>query len=122
MDFCRESLCLQLIRALPEFVEVNTRAEPEGMRHRLRRGMASGRGGLADARADCSIHSFPKGNAKLARALFQQSGEIIIERQSRPHFGIMDAVKFDVKTSASRFRRFEISIRKADASRAAPHS
>jgi hypothetical protein len=99
MNFFRESLRLQLIRELPELVEIDTRFEPKGMGNRLRRGMASGRGGLADARADCSIHSFPKGNAELARALFQQSGEIIIECQSRAHSGIDNVSNPDVKTS-----------------------
>jgi hypothetical protein len=122
MDLFRESLRLELIGELPKLVEIDTRPEPEGVGNRLRRGMNSGRRGLADAGTNCSIHRLLKGNAEFARTLFQQSCEIIIERQSRPHFGIMDAVKFDVKTSASRFRRFEISIRKADASRAAPHS
>jgi hypothetical protein len=43
VDFCRESLPLELIRELPELVEIDTRPEPEGMGNRLRRGMASGR-------------------------------------------------------------------------------
>jgi hypothetical protein len=85
MDFFRESLCLQLIGELPEFVEIDTRPESKGMGDRFRRGMASRRGGLADAGANCSIHRFLKGNAELTRALFQQSREIIVERQSRSH-------------------------------------
>ena len=69
MDFFRESLRLQLIRELPEFVEVNTRPEPEGMRNRLRRRMTSGRGGLADAGANYSIDRFLNGNPSfLARS------------------------------------------------------
>jgi hypothetical protein len=31
IGFCRESLCLQLIRELPEFIEIDTRPEPKGM-------------------------------------------------------------------------------------------
>ena len=85
MDFFRESLGLQLIREPPEFVEVDPRPESEGMGDHLRRGIASGRGGLADPGANCSVHRFVKGNAELPRALFQQSREVIIERQSRPH-------------------------------------
>ena len=89
MDDFRESLRLQLIRKLPELVEIDTRPESEGMGDRLRRGTASDRGGLADPGANCSIHRFPKGNPELPRAPFQQSREIIIERQSRPHQHIM---------------------------------
>jgi hypothetical protein len=85
MDFFRESLCLQLIRELPEFVEIDTRPESEGMGNRPRRGMTSGRVDLPHAGADCAIDRFLKGNAELPRALFQQSREIIVERQSRPH-------------------------------------
>ena len=52
MGFFRESLRLQLIRELPEFVEIDTRPEPKRMGNRLWRGMASGRGSLADAGAN----------------------------------------------------------------------
>src|SRR5215470_20737 len=55
--FC-ESLRLQLIRELPELVEIDTRPESEGMGDRLRRGMVSVRGGLADTGANCSIDRF----------------------------------------------------------------
>jgi hypothetical protein len=85
MDFFGESLGLQLVRELPEFVEIDTRPEPERMGNRLWRRMASGRGGLADAGANRSVHRFLKRNTEFARALFQQSCEIIVERQSRPH-------------------------------------
>ena len=85
MGFFRESLSLEPIRELPEFVEIDARPEPEGMRDRLWRGMASGRGILTHAGANCSIDRFLKGNAELPRALFQQSREIIVERQGRPH-------------------------------------
>jgi hypothetical protein len=85
MDFFRESLRLQLIRELPEFVEIDTRPESEGMGNRLQRRIVSDPGGLADAGANCSIHRFLKGNAELSCALFQQPSEIIVERQSRPH-------------------------------------
>jgi hypothetical protein len=71
MDLFCESLRFQLIRELPEFVEIDTRFEPKGMGNRLRRGMASGRGRLADTGANCSIHSFLKGNAELPGTLFQ---------------------------------------------------
>ena len=80
MDLSRESLCLQLIGELRDFVEIDARFEPKGMRYRLWRRMASGRGGLADAGANYAIHRLLKGNAELARPLFQQSREIIIER------------------------------------------
>ena len=88
MEFFRESLRLQLIGELPEFVEIDARPNSEGMRNRLRRGIVSGRGGLTDAGANCSIDRFFKGNAKLPCALFQQPGEIIIERQRRPHLSV----------------------------------
>jgi len=68
MDFFCESLRLQLIGELPEFVNIDTRPESKGMGERLPRGMASGRGGLADAGANYSIDRFLKGNAELARA------------------------------------------------------
>jgi hypothetical protein len=71
MNSFRESFRLQLIRKLPEFVEIDTRPEPEGMGDRLRRGIAPGRGGLADSSANCAIHRFLKGNAEFPRALFQ---------------------------------------------------
>jgi len=80
MDFFCQSLRLQLVSKLPELVEIDTRPESEGMRNRFRRGVASGRGGLAYAGANCSIDCFLKRNAELPRALFQQPGEIIIER------------------------------------------
>jgi hypothetical protein len=85
MDFFRERLRLKLIRKLPEFVEIDTRPKPERMRNRLGRRMASGHGTLTDAGANGSIHRFLKRNPELARPLFQQSREIIVERQSRPH-------------------------------------
>ncbi len=85
MDFFRESLRLKLIRELPEFVEIDTRPESEGMGNRLLRRMASGRGGLAHAGANCSIDRFLKGNTELSRASLRQSREIVIERQGRPH-------------------------------------
>jgi hypothetical protein len=85
MDFFCESLRLQLIRELPEFVEIDTRPEPERMGNRLWRWMASSRGILTDAGTNCSIHRFLERNPELARPLFQQSREIIVERQSRPH-------------------------------------
>jgi hypothetical protein len=91
MDSFRESLRLQLIRELPEFVEIDTRPEPERMGNRLRRGIVSGCAGLTDAGTNCSIHRFLKGNAKLPSTLFQQSREIIVERQGRPHFRIICA-------------------------------
>jgi hypothetical protein len=58
MDFFGESLRLQLIRELPEFVEIGTRPEPEGMGNCLRRRVVSGGGGLAQTGANCSIHRF----------------------------------------------------------------
>jgi hypothetical protein len=85
MDFFRESLCLQLIRELPEFVEIDTRPESEGMGNRPRRGMTSGRVDLAHAGTNCAIDRFLEGNAEFARALFQQSRKVIVKRQSRPH-------------------------------------
>jgi hypothetical protein len=85
MHCFRESFCLQLIRELPELIEIDTRPEPEGMGNRLRRWMASGRDGLTDARANCPIDRFLERNAEFPRALFQQSREIIIECESRTH-------------------------------------
>src|SRR5215469_14873169 len=110
MVFFCESLGLQLIRELAEFVEIDTRPEPKGMGNRLGRGMSSARGGLADAGANCSIHSFLKGNAELARALFQQSCEIVVERQGRPHFGIMMFLDLMSRHQIRRFPRVEVSI------------
>ena len=71
------------------------------MRNRFRRGMRSGHIGLADASTNCSIHRLLKGNAKLPRALFQQSGEIIVKCQSRAHSGIVSVSDAEVKTSTS---------------------
>ena len=85
MDFCREGLRLQLVGELREFVDIDSRPESKGMRDRLRCGMASGSGGLADAGANYSIYRFAKGNAALSRATFQQFREVIVEGQSRPH-------------------------------------
>ena len=101
MNFFCESLRLQLIGEPAEFVEIDTRPKPKRMGNRLWRGMALGRGGLADAGANCSIHRFLKRYAELPRALFQQPREIIVKRQSRPHIGIVDVSVFDVKTSKS---------------------
>jgi len=39
MDFPCESLSFQLIRELPEFVEIDARFEPKGMSNRLWHGM-----------------------------------------------------------------------------------
>ncbi len=83
----RASLRLQLIRELPEFVEIDTRPEPKRMGNRLWRGMASGRGILTHAGTNCSIYRFLKRNAKLPGTLFQQSREIIVKRQSCSHVG-----------------------------------
>src|SRR5271165_7184597 len=111
MYFFRESLRLQLIRELPEFVEIDTRPEPKRVGNRLWRGMASGRGILTHAGTNCSIHRFLKRNAKFPRTLFQQSREIIVKLQSRPHLSMIDASSFDVKTSIHPGSpRFEISI------------
>jgi hypothetical protein len=110
MDFFRESLRLQLIGELPELVEIDTRPEPKRMGNRLWGGMASGRGIFTHAGTNCSIDRFLKRNAKLPRTLFQQSREIIVERQSRSHSGIIDASSVDVKTSTCPGSpRFEIS-------------
>ena len=108
MDFFREGLRLELVCELPEFVEIDTRLESEGMGDRLRCEMASGRGGLANAGANCSVHRFLKGNAELPRALFQQSCQIIVEGQGRPHFGIIPASIIDVKTSELRFEDLQV--------------
>jgi hypothetical protein len=108
MDFFCESLRLQLIRKLPELVEIDTRPESEGMGDSLRRGIAPGCGCLADPGANCSIDRFLKRNPKLPRALFQQSREIIIERQGRSHCRIIDASSLMSRHHAS--PRFEIAI------------
>ena len=79
MDLFRESICLQLVRELPELVEIDVRPEPKRMRDRLWRGIASGRGALADAGANCSVHRFLKGNPELARA-----GLRVIGHSTRP--------------------------------------
>ena len=84
MDSFCESFRLQLIGELPELIEIDTRPEPERMGNRLWRGMASGRGGRADAGANRSIHRLFEGNPEFPRALLQQSREIIVERQGRP--------------------------------------
>jgi len=94
MDFLSESLRLQLIGELPEFVEIDTRSESEGMGNHLRCRMRSGRGGLAHAGANCPIDRFLKGNAEFPRALFQQSGEIIIERQGCSHIWHHECYQF----------------------------
>ena len=85
MDSFCESFRLQLIGEPAEFVEIDTRPKPKRMGNRLWRGMASGRGILTHAGTNCSIHGVLKGNAKLPGPLFQQSREIIVERQSRSH-------------------------------------
>ena len=51
--------------------------------------MTSGRVDLAHAGANCAIDRFLEGNAEFPRALFQQSREIIVERQGRPHLAII---------------------------------
>jgi hypothetical protein len=56
MEFFHESLQLQLVRDLTEFVDIDTRPEPEGVGNRLRRGMASSHDRLADAGGDYSLH------------------------------------------------------------------
>ena|SRR5215831_13863639 len=68
LGFLCESLRLQLTRELLELIEIHTWRELEGMRNRLRRGVASDRGGLTDLSANCSSQRFPKRNAELARA------------------------------------------------------
>ncbi len=100
MDFCRENLHLQLIRELPEFVEIDTRPEAEGIGNRLRREMASGRGFLADAGANCSINraflkGMPSSRARCFNNPARSSSSIRVIRIS----GISDASDIDVKTS-----------------------
>lgn len=99
MDFFGERLGLQLVGELPKLVGIDPRFEPEGVGNRLRRRLSAG-GRLADAGAETSIDRFLERYAELPRALLQQPREIIIERQGRPHRGIiLDDTDFDVKTS-----------------------
>jgi hypothetical protein len=100
MDFVREILRLQLIGELPELVEIDTRPEPERMRNRLGRRMASDHGILPDPGTNCLVHGRLKGNTEFPCTLFQQSGKIVVERQSRPHTWHNDGSQFDVETSA----------------------
>jgi len=58
IDLFSEGFRVQLIRELPEFVEIDTRPETKGMGNRFRRGMAPSCRGLADARANCPTHRF----------------------------------------------------------------
>jgi hypothetical protein len=85
MHFFRECLRFQLVGELPEFVEIRPRSEAEGMGNRLRGGLVSGRRGLSDAGSNRSIYRFLKGYAELPRPPFQQSRQIIVDRQGRPH-------------------------------------
>jgi hypothetical protein len=93
MHFFRECLRFQLVGDLPEFVEISPRSEPEGMGYRPWCGQVSDRCGLSDAGSNCSIYCFLKGNAELPRSLFQQSRQIIVERQGRSHSDIFGAYK-----------------------------
>jgi hypothetical protein len=58
MDLFSVKASVSSIRELPRAVEIDTQPESEGMGNRFRRGITSGRGGLADAGANCSIHRF----------------------------------------------------------------
>ena len=99
MDFFRERLRLQFVCELPEFVEIDTGPESEGMGNRLRGRMASGHRGLTEAGANCPIHRFLEGNAELpARAVST------VRRRHRRASGLSTFPAswmhfFDVKTS-----------------------
>ena len=99
MDSFRKSLRLQLVRKLPEFVEIDARPESEGVGDRFGRQAPPGSRGLPEAGADCSVGRFLEGNAELARAPLQQLRKIVVERKSRAHEDVIDAKIFDVKTS-----------------------
>jgi hypothetical protein len=91
MDFFRESPRLQLICEPPEFIEIDPWPESADG-NRLRRGIASRRGGLTDAGANCGFTTSLEGMPSLPRTLLQQSSEIIVERQSRARAALLPPV------------------------------
>ena len=85
MRFVRVGFRLQFVCELPELVEIDARPEPEGMRNDLRRGVRSRLRRIAQAGADRAIDGFLERNAKLPGALFEETRQVIVERESGPH-------------------------------------
>jgi len=58
MRFVRVGLRLQFVRELSEFVQIDARSEPKGMRNDPRRGTRSSLRGITQAGADCAVDGF----------------------------------------------------------------
>jgi hypothetical protein len=85
MNFVREGLGLQFVGQLPELVDIDPRPKSEGMRYRLRRGMAARHGGLAQTGANGPIDGLLEWDAELSRSLLEQTSQVVVERQGRAH-------------------------------------
>lgn len=97
----REFVRFEIVGELIHLVEIDTGPKSEGMRDRL--------GGVcprllrlgSQARSDRSVHHLFEGNTELPGSLFQQSSQVVIESQCRPHGFSVDASLLDVKASES---------------------
>jgi hypothetical protein len=69
MRLVREGLRPQFVCELSEFVEIDARPEPKGMRRGLRRAAASSGGRVAQPGADRAIDGFLEGDAEFLGAL-----------------------------------------------------
>jgi hypothetical protein len=85
MRFVREGLRLQFVCELPEFVEIDARPEPKGMRHGPRRKGPRGRRRITQTGADRAIDRLFEGDAEFLGALLQESSQVVIERKSGSH-------------------------------------
>src|SRR5215472_5154105 len=81
----RERLRFQLAGELAEFVEIDTRSEPERMRYRLRRRIRTVRRSSAKTGANGPVYRLLEWYAEFARPELQEPRKIVIERQGRAH-------------------------------------
>jgi hypothetical protein len=85
MRLIHEGLALQLVPELAKLVDINARSESEGMRNRLGRWASSARRRITQTRADRTVHGLLEGDAEFPGPLFQESRQVVIERQSGSH-------------------------------------
>ena len=97
MDFSATAFRLPLIRALREFVEIDTGLNPKEPEIVFGAGWRGG-GFLANAYADCPGHRLLKGTPRSRARLFNNSARSSASVRAVRIYDIIDASTIDVKT------------------------
>jgi hypothetical protein len=97
---CRRGLGFELIDQLIELVEIDPGTEPERMRNSFRCGALTRLRLLAETGAQGPVDHLLERQTKLARALLQERGQIIIDGECGAHGkACVAANNLDVKAS-----------------------